>query len=223
MAIINLIVRDVLPVVPFMACQDIRYYLNGIHVEPVETGGCVITATDGHTLAAMFSAKSYAEQPAILQWSAAMTTHAKKANRGKVDPRIVLESQDARLTLLAGKEELFIQAGKAWVEGKYPEWRAAVPAEVDIGLPGTYQAQYLNKVLAAGESIGARNGIQFFHGKNGKDGTLLARFTSHPDLLCLVMPMRGMHDESVPTWARKALAPPVPATAAVEEPAAAAA
>ena len=38
---------DLKAVLPFKSNQDIRYYLNGVLVEKVETGGCMLVATNG--------------------------------------------------------------------------------------------------------------------------------------------------------------------------------
>lgn len=40
-------------IAPFMAAQDIRYYLNGFLIERAERGGVYLVATNGHALAAI--------------------------------------------------------------------------------------------------------------------------------------------------------------------------
>ena len=32
----------------FQAVKDVRYYLNGVHIVPLESGGVHVVATDGH-------------------------------------------------------------------------------------------------------------------------------------------------------------------------------
>lgn len=205
MTILSVPVRDILPVVPFMACQDVRYYLNGIYVEPDPLGGVTIAATNGHILAVMRSAEGVASEPIILTWSKPVTAHAKSAHKKSPKARVELESLDGRLTVKADKEELYIQAGKARHDAKYPDWRKVVPDEVVAGIPGTYDTKYLVKALQAGETFGHYSGVQFYHSKDkGRDGPLLVRFPLQPDLLCMVMPMRA--DEmlsAIPMWAKK--------------------
>lgn len=211
MSILKVPVRDILPVVPFMADRDVRYYLNGIYVEPDPAGGVVIVATDGHTLAAMYSPDGTASQPFILNWSKAMTAHAKSASRKSSLVHAELETLESRIVIAKGKEEVYIEPGKAWIDGKYPDWRRVTPKEVVEGIPGTYQARYLMKAIRAGEAFGGMTGMKFFHAKDGGEfSTLLVRYTGKRDLLCMVMPMKGEEFAPVPTWAKKLESPQEP-------------
>jgi DNA polymerase-3 subunit beta len=50
----------------FMAKQDVRYYLNGISVEPHPDGGAIIVATDGHRLAVIHDPDGWCTQQIIV-------------------------------------------------------------------------------------------------------------------------------------------------------------
>jgi hypothetical protein len=62
----------------FRAKQDVRYYLNGIHVMPHPQGGIVISATDGHRAAIIHDAEGYADGEYILPLSKQATSAASK-------------------------------------------------------------------------------------------------------------------------------------------------
>lgn len=58
------------PVAFFKAVNDIRYYLNGIYVQPHPTApGVVVMATDGHRAAMFYDPNGKASRPAILDVS----------------------------------------------------------------------------------------------------------------------------------------------------------
>jgi hypothetical protein len=205
MSIVKIPVRDILPVIPFLAAQDVRYYLRGIFIEPDPNGGAVIVATNGHILAAIHSADAVVSQPLILEWSKTLTTQARSVHRASPQATVALESLDGRLTLLSsGKAEVHIHPGKAWIDAKYPDWRKVLPAgAMTEGLPDAYNPDYLQMALAAGSVLGKRNGVRFYHEKDRKDSVLVVRYMSHPELMCMVMPMNVGHMVAVPSWAKK--------------------
>ncbi|MFD2271790.1 hypothetical protein ACFS07_13160 [Undibacterium arcticum] len=59
-------------VFPFVAQQDIRYYLNGINIRPLEDGTVMVVATDGHRYIVVRDPHGFAEKKKSLSRSARM-------------------------------------------------------------------------------------------------------------------------------------------------------
>jgi DNA polymerase III sliding clamp (beta) subunit (PCNA family) len=49
-------------VFPFVAKQDIRFYLNGINIRPLEDGSVMVVATDGHRYVVVRDPNGFAER-----------------------------------------------------------------------------------------------------------------------------------------------------------------
>jgi hypothetical protein len=47
---------------PFMAQEDIRYYLNGVNIRPLDDQGVMIVATDGHRYVVVRDQHGYVEE-----------------------------------------------------------------------------------------------------------------------------------------------------------------
>jgi DNA polymerase III sliding clamp (beta) subunit (PCNA family) len=53
-------------VFPFMAQNDVRYYLNGVNIRPLDDGTTMIVATDGHRYVVVHDQHGYAEDEIIV-------------------------------------------------------------------------------------------------------------------------------------------------------------
>jgi DNA polymerase III sliding clamp (beta) subunit (PCNA family) len=128
--------RDLARVLPFRAHDDVRYYLNGISVEPLETGGTILVATNGHMLAAVLSKESHATQKVIIDTPAALEAAVRKAAKSELS-YVDLESEKSRLEVIdkTGKRFAqqcsYVKPGRALVDGKYPEWRKIIDGDSD--------------------------------------------------------------------------------------------
>lgn len=146
---IKLSLTCVLRAAVFMAKNDIRYYLNGVFVEPVPGGGgVVIVATNGHALGAcvdkdgtidgpgsvrqgfiLHLAPSFMREAAV--WARANSSGRSRHKMGPDGARLVVEGQ--RLSIspgfgYAGSDmEAYIQPGRCQIEGRFPNWGKAVP------------------------------------------------------------------------------------------------
>jgi hypothetical protein len=120
---------------PFKATIDIRYYLNGICIEKAEKGGVYLIASDGHTMCVIHDATGTLEgaESIIFRVSPGLPTAAKIAGNKihKTLPyRLLVQGQRVKIACDFGSEgdaELFVQAGRSLIDGKFPNWRKVVP------------------------------------------------------------------------------------------------
>ena len=206
------------PVAMFMAKQDIRYYLNGICVQPAPHGapGCVIVATDGCRMAMWHDPYGECSRLAVLNVSPMLVAASKKRN--KTSGGRTVELHEGRLVLIGQEEgELFIQAGKAEIEDcKYPDvWRVVPPAEKLVpGLHGYMQPRYMREICDVAKLLNSRHKSRGFaytyaspshysHGTEG-NGSIVTRFDNVENYMVLTMPVRG--DQP---WPSKSPLPPI--------------
>ncbi|MBV6308858.1 hypothetical protein KUU12_07455 [Pseudomonas aeruginosa] len=127
----------------FMAHNDIRYYLNGISIEPASHGGVLLIATNGHHIGVMHDPDGWASNKIIIRPSKALVAGLKKRNactafiyeRAGVISDSDWDAPDVKQfapfdpgTLISAQLEL--------VGAKYPDWRRPIPLE-GMGSPIT--------------------------------------------------------------------------------------
>jgi hypothetical protein len=216
--------EDLARVVPFASENDIRYYLNGVCIEPHEDGAILI-ATNGHMLAAIQSPDSYVTETCILSLNKRFTTEIRKAGL-KRDSQSFVELKDAasypEVVVLGGRlhrHVAYVSPHRpALVDGKFPEWRKIIPLDDDLvdGLAGSYNARYVQAAAeAAGLANGPRsryNGIRFQRSKKaGDSGPVIVRTSENRSMIILVMAMRDELTQTMPDWTRAKPEPAKPA------------
>lgn len=227
--------EDLRAVLPFMGEDDIRYYLNGVLVEPYN-GGCLLVATNGHIMAVIESKGARCDKPRILALS---NPEFLTAVRGRTRPIRVDEDGDelpsddenfygtldianaearAVISTVDGVER-FVLAGSAFIEGKYPDWRKVVPPvdHLKQGVPYALAGQYLALLNHPAISKLRSNGVLFWgddRGTTEKPSAITVRFDGLPNLVVVVMPIMKT-DEALQTWPDwMALKAPEPAATA---------
>lgn len=196
------------PVAMFMAKNGVRYYINGITVFPhPAAGGAIVAATDCRRLAMWWDEHGKCSRQFILKASPELITATRKryAVADGISGRVVSLEQ-GRLVLKAhgAGVELFVQAGKAEIEARYPDvWRVVPdPEKVVPGLHGTMQASHLKDLGQAGAILGNQKAPREFgylaHFSCGTDGSgsVLTRFGFAPQFVVITMPLRA--DEGFP-------------------------
>jgi len=180
-------------VLPFRAHEDVRYYLDGIMVEPCPTGGCMIVATEGHRLAVIHSPAARADRPRILTVSKGLE-EALAYLPGRNSVRTVSVPNEGARVLLCDNagDELYVQAGTPFIDGKYPEWRKVMPPVECLkpGAPGALQSRYLSALwkTCREERWG---GVFFSHDSRNPDmGVTVVQFVKKPELIVLIMAMK---------------------------------
>lgn len=195
---INLKARLVAAIAQFKASNDIRYYLNGVYVEPDPKGGAVIVATNGHVMGIWRDETATGvERPIILH----IDDKLLKSCQGSDLKRLAV--RDGRLAVILEKDdkEVYIQpiaerkiGVPSWeIEGKFPDWRRVIPDRSTVGLKGFVNVRYfadVDRALNVGSvNYGKYGMLQFMQADI--DASVLVTESSSPEFAAVVMPMRG--------------------------------
>lgn len=162
----------------FAAKNDVRYYLNGVFVEPSPDGhGVRLVATDGHRLAVLFDADGSADAPAIIERHKLPTLPRKGGE--------TLATFDGERATYPGGTSLPV----SYVDGRFPDWQAVVPDVAQLtGAPGTFNTEYLADLVAVPAAYESKNGAAI-HCRD-PESSALARFGDLPAFVVL-MPLRN--------------------------------
>jgi DNA polymerase-3 subunit beta len=111
---------------PFTAKKDVRYYLDGVYIEPGSNGGAVAVATDGHKILVVTDLEATITEPVIIQFESTLATQMKRKDAGIATvSRISPDNLDLLVTLQNG------HIGPARiVEGTYPAYKNVIPEKV---------------------------------------------------------------------------------------------
>lgn len=180
-------------VYPFVAQQDIRYYLNGINIRPLEDGSVMIVATDGHRYVVVRDPNGYAEKEIIASIS-------KDALKHTTNVKHTLDVMSNGSAMISGEQaqHLFIQPGNSLVEGDFPRIeRVASTLGYKEGISGAINPRFLQDALTISKSFGSV--IRFFTRDN--DSPLNFVLSGIGELECFggIMKLRDEFD-SLPAW-----------------------
>lgn len=180
-------------VFPFAATQDIRYYLNGINLRPLEDGSVMVVATNGHRYIVVRDPHGFVEQEVIVSINKDALKHASSAKH-------TLDVMSSGAAMFSGEvaQPLFIQPGNSVIEGDFPRIeRVASTIGYKEGINGAVNPAYLADALTIAKSFG--NSIRFFTRDN--DSPLNFVLGGLGDLECFggIMKMRDSFD-ALPTW-----------------------
>jgi DNA polymerase III sliding clamp (beta) subunit (PCNA family) len=141
-------------VFPFMAQNDVRYYLNGVNIRPLDDGTTMIVATDGHRYVVVHDQHGYAEDEIIVSVKKdALKTCAAKSTFD------VMSNGSAMVNGETGQEQ-FIQPGNSIIEGTFPRIEnVASTIGYKEGISGAINPAYLKDALSIGQHFGS---IRFF-------------------------------------------------------------
>lgn len=199
-----------LPIIaPFIAKNDIRYYLNAINVRPHKDGGAVICATNGHALGAIHDRNAVCEHEVILRFDARMQ---QACAGGPKDERAVVMIGDRLAVVDEGGTDVYIQAGRPDVEATYPSYSRVIPKmeELRPGLVGMFGANLITlcekaaaaAAKASGKKLQHDTAMQFFSVKGDPNLSAVVRLWAAPEFIGVLMPMRAEGPMAVmPSWA----------------------
>lgn len=203
-----------LPIVaPFVSISDPRYYLTGINVRPLASGGVTICGCNGHVLGVYYDPDGVCHQEVTLSVSREVLA---ACGAGIDDERTVV-MRNGRLTVLDKfGEDVCIQAGNPVLDSTipYPRIETVVPDAVDLrrGLMACVSGTLLTKLISAAASarralslprcLRGLDGLAFFNVNGDVDKCTVGRLDFAPEFLAIIMPMRPLHDISqpLPAW-----------------------
>lgn len=188
-----------------MATHDIRYYLNGVLIEPREAGGVFIVATDGHRLMAVIDETGSASESAILSLDkstvARMVRPDAKSNRPADSRHVINEKAGYRLQTDVFRDYTAVlltdNAGmvthvrpRALIEGKFPEWRRVIPdfEKLKPGLQSMFNPDYLGAPIKAFKGRRPPSATPY---QVDAQGAIIWHLHGHEHALLLIMPWRG--------------------------------
>lgn len=180
-------------VFPFIAFDDVRYYLCGANIRPLDDGGAMISATDGHRFIVVRDPNGFVEKEVIVSVCKDAIKHA--------DSEVTFDLMSNGTGLWNDKvtNPLFIQPGKSLIEGSFPR----IESVVDVlgyqeGISGAVNTTYLADALKI--KIGTRMpSIRFF--TRDADSPLLFVFDGIGDIECFggIMKIRDSLN-CLPKW-----------------------
>lgn len=127
---------------PFIAADEIRLYLCGVNIRPLESGGVVVIATDGHRFLMVRDPGGYAEEEIIARVSKDGIKHAGVGVTFDVMSNGSASLNDETVSAV------FIQPGRSLVEGKFPRIESVIDKTgYKEGISGAVNANYLADAL----------------------------------------------------------------------------
>lgn len=207
---LNINARFVAAICEFKAKNDIRYYLNGVYVEPLPTGGAVIVATNGYVMGVWRDVSAIVERPAILR----IGKKLREAFTECADGRLSLVAD--QLVVFAKKSEYYIQPNSekdgnklGWeIEyAKYPCWKKVFPDERQTGPQGTFNAKYIKPICKALKIAGGSLSTGIAMRQASEYEGIFVACSNQPDFAAIIMPMRDDKYGIYPAWINESKAP----------------
>jgi DNA polymerase-3 subunit beta len=206
---LNLQARLVAAVAQFKASNDIRYYLNGVYVEPRPQGGAVIVATNGHAMGVWLDETGEIERPAILRIGAKLQA----ACRGSDIKRLTII--DNRLAVLGQKVKGGLKDMELYVQPQPGDWEVPAGKFLDLasvvsvidGPPRLHSAlnpKYIAMMdNAIGIGIGDKSKSITVRQEAPHSGIVFTT-SATPNFVGVIMPMRD-NDAPFPKWVKPML------------------
>ncbi|GEM_PF-1349106 len=125
----------------YAAKNDVRYYLNGVRIEPHPQLGAVIVATNGHRLAAIHDPDGWCEEPIIVGDIPRSLVAACKAKGNELTftaPKQLWVSKTSAVVMGCDDTEppqdpfnpMALHATRiTLIDAKYPDWRRVAPTK----------------------------------------------------------------------------------------------
>lgn len=220
--LVEIPVGDLLRVTPFMATNDVRHYLNGVLVEPYK-GHALLVATNGHWMAIYESEAARVDKPRILDLPRWFVAQVEKISRGEslddapedlddeedppcspAEPKtLTISDQSAHLKIIEPGQEWLVKPGKAFVEGKFPDWRKVLPdpSTLERGLFSPVAVQYLSALHRAVPNE-REHPLFCYQQPNDPAKPIVFRFGNLPNLVIVLMPRKDFDKEPKewPEW-----------------------
>jgi hypothetical protein len=206
--------RDFVRAAAFAARFDIRYYLNGVHVEPAPNGlpGTIILGCDGNTLFAAHDPNGVFERAegepdnVVLRITPGLLASAKAAARANdravsVHRYVLLDGRRVSIAPNFGMEsddlETYVQPGDGRAVKDHSsglDWRKVTPAfeTLQPGNSAMVNPNYLARIAEVTPKAGrCATGVCFWQKPADPGGIMVVQFEAEPRYFALIMPMRG--------------------------------
>lgn len=127
---------------PFIAKDDVRFYLCGVNIRPLDDGSVMVVATDGHRFIIVRDPNGYAEKEVVAHVSNDAIKHADvKVTFDVMNNGSVVWNDVATMPV-------FVQPGTSVIDGTFPRIEGVVDcAGYREGIHGAVNLNYLVDVL----------------------------------------------------------------------------
>ena len=215
--------------VNFSGKADVRYYLNGVYLEPHKGQGTYIVATDGHRLGVFLDKSFTISRSCILcnknkDFYRALNTIPKDADYPCLKFKFIKSEDKKTVSKVKVKiyycrknmEEIGEDADAEFtidlVDGKYPDWRKVMPDvnqgfdEEEVTIVGNHVAYNLNVNYLMdikkvfNKGMGSiSQGISILHQNDEK--AVMVKVVDVPEFIGLIMPMKlSVDDKEQKQW-----------------------
>lgn len=200
-----------------VSTEETRYYLNGVHTEPHNEKGAILTATDGHRMLVIHDADATDVVEAIVTLPVFVRQQMKPKKGFKLGRKVLSVDVSAK-TATVSDETLnkdgsvsrstdIVTGHNVIIEGTFPNWRKVCPSgEMEPTSVPAFNGNY----LAAMGKIGASFMTSSYRGKgsmyflrskgSGDDAPALVRWTEVHHAFGVLMPMRSEPVLALPTF-----------------------
>jgi hypothetical protein len=180
------------------ATNDLRYYLNGLHVVQ-NNRGTYIEATNGHMLGRLLIDETPIENPcSVILPLESVKSLAATGKKGKENLCFTVDGVKVSV-ITSTSETMIFQA----LEGTFPDCDRVVPTVTsDSGLePSTYNPEYIQAFADCANDLRGHkaNGITVQIKQRGNDSGIV-NIDSDSLFVGIIMPMREHASVNVPTW-----------------------
>lgn len=178
-------IKTIKALLHFTAKKDIRYYLQGVHIEQGATGTFAV-ATNGHFIA-IARIDTQAQTPANV---IVESGHPAAAVKGAKSAAII-DVEGAKVTITTTAGEITVDAVKA----QYPDWRRVIRAP-QTGEQAYFNPEYLATIQKAAQEY-HRSKTLYHVTQNGNS---IGHCAIDDTLQVFVMPVRGGGSDPVAPW-----------------------
>lgn len=187
----------------FSSSKDVRYYLNGVAIQPAAQGGAYIVATNGHLLGVFYDAKAQASASVIIPNSRdlvkACTMTKSEAKKG--GHRLLCHDGISATVYADGMDRIVYSESISLIDGRFPDWTRVVPRTIqEYATVPAVNPGYLERFTEVAKSVNSTYpSVRIYSGETPDDG--VAVLTDRPDFVGVLMPMKKGHDsEDMPDW-----------------------
>lgn len=182
---------------PFIAQEDVRYYLNGVNIRPLDDGSIMVVATDGHRFIIIRDPAGYAEDECIVRVSKDAIKHA-----GEMVTFDVM-SDGGTMWNDKSTAQLFIQPGNSVIDGVFPRIESVISTlGYEEGIHGAINMNFLADVMKI--KIGTKApSVRFFSSDDGAPLLFLLAGIGEIEVFGGIMKMNDSTDW-LPKWLPKA-------------------
>lgn len=190
----------------FQSKEEVRYYINGVYVQPHPDGGAVMVGTDGHRMLVAHDKEGVCTKPAIVQLEAAAYQPLGK---------------DPELKLCVGADGIatcghYRSVKNTFIDGTFPDWARVVKPVVELAKkrfhgkpqfePASFNAKYISGIRKVTKALGEEGvAVRIVTFASAEPALLL--IPSRSDVFGVLMPMLAECDPAVPAFMRSILEP----------------